>query len=601
MVVGLSMRFSSSSLVVVGHPHLHPPQSPHFEVYQRLCFRYGPRALGTQLPYTPTPPSVRAGVQAVSTYTPWPSPWPSPPFDNGHDSDSVIAVLVPRCQQSSIYHRVVLSLVFRSRQRERVHSPVAHDYSDGDADSEGARHASDGEYMQSPSLNPRKCTRSASPTGFRCVVLPTRTDNIIPSRSGSPLPPSPNVLTEANTKPVLGLARLRGMSQDRGGTATVLSPGVSLVQLVNSARGLLDSPCPLSSSHCSRSSNPRRFPCTRSKWSNNNQTSLGIELFSVHSRKTSFSTSNSSHSPSTSHSSPFLSPHRPNLLISLPNSTPSPIHPNECSVHSLEKEIMRLQEVLKERRDQAVNMSMEIESLQRTHSDVLVALEAKEHENSLMDSLERTVAEHALKLEVLQVQLDEVLQAHKDTKERHETELQERVLQAIEGSSQSQQEHEAALAKLAAELQQCELESKNAREQHEKELQQHALPPRPLSLLTLITEAPLLDAPNPHEQPRPRRPQAQCHMALTPIRTCSRVRCPYAGAGAVRVRVQVRVRAVAQVVVGVVVRGVVVRIRLGGTTAAPRPRTGAVDRACSSTRSNSILSIPILLLSHRLL
>ncbi|KAJ7311540.1 kinesin, partial [Mycena albidolilacea] len=77
--------------------------------------------------------------------------------------------------------------------------------------------------------------------------------------------------------------------------------------------------------------------------------SLSQELFSVHSRKTSFSTSNGSHSPSTSHSSPFLSPHRPNLSISLPNSAPSPIHPNERSVHSLEKEIMRLQEVLKER------------------------------------------------------------------------------------------------------------------------------------------------------------------------------------------------------------------------------------------------------------
>ncbi|KAJ7790683.1 hypothetical protein B0H14DRAFT_2242337, partial [Mycena olivaceomarginata] len=77
--------------------------------------------------------------------------------------------------------------------------------------------------------------------------------------------------------------------------------------------------------------------------------SLSQELFSVHSCKASFSTSNGSHSPSTLHSLPFLSPHRPNLSISLPNRAPSPIHPNECSVHSLEKEIMRLQEVLKER------------------------------------------------------------------------------------------------------------------------------------------------------------------------------------------------------------------------------------------------------------
>ncbi|KAJ7633003.1 kinesin [Roridomyces roridus] len=80
--------------------------------------------------------------------------------------------------------------------------------------------------------------------------------------------------------------------------------------------------------------------------------SLSQELSSVHSRKTSFSTS-SSHSPSNSlHSSPFLSAHpRPNLSISLPTSVSSPslMHPNERSVSSLEKEIMRLQEVLKER------------------------------------------------------------------------------------------------------------------------------------------------------------------------------------------------------------------------------------------------------------
>ncbi|KAJ7749534.1 kinesin domain-containing protein [Mycena maculata] len=78
--------------------------------------------------------------------------------------------------------------------------------------------------------------------------------------------------------------------------------------------------------------------------------SLSQELSSAHSRKTSFSTSSSSHSPSNSHSSPFLAPHpRPNLSISLPNSASSPVQPNERSVLSLEKEIMRLQEVLKDR------------------------------------------------------------------------------------------------------------------------------------------------------------------------------------------------------------------------------------------------------------
>ncbi|KAF5380852.1 hypothetical protein D9615_004103 [Tricholomella constricta] len=80
--------------------------------------------------------------------------------------------------------------------------------------------------------------------------------------------------------------------------------------------------------------------------------SLSQELSSVHSRKTSFSShgTSSSHSPSSSHSHmtlSYLSGIRPNLSISLPS--PSPINGNERSVGSLEKEIMRLQEVLKER------------------------------------------------------------------------------------------------------------------------------------------------------------------------------------------------------------------------------------------------------------
>ncbi|KAF8205718.1 hypothetical protein K438DRAFT_1964128 [Mycena galopus ATCC 62051] len=328
-----------------------------------------------------------------------------------------------------------------------------------------------------------------------------------------------------------------------------------------------------------------------------------LELSSVHSRKTSFSTSSSSHSPSNSHSSPFLSPHsRPNLSISLPNHIASPVlsATNERSVHSLEKEIMRLQEVLKEReaeiavlegslketkaapltngvgvehavptpppkptdpmtppstagvdghanpvhlspktisqfdnirrsmshepphkhshsvtdsesdinggessvfsdpdeslerlnelmlsmaqkesnhreiveelngqlaqvrrqhddltalsRDQAVNMSMEIESLQRKHGDVLAALEeAKERENGLVESLERTVGEHLLEVEALQVQLDEALKAHEDVKEQHDKELQQRALEANDATSQIQQQHESALSKLTAE------------------------------------------------------------------------------------------------------------------------------------------------------
>ncbi|RDB21522.1 hypothetical protein Hypma_011769 [Hypsizygus marmoreus] len=83
--------------------------------------------------------------------------------------------------------------------------------------------------------------------------------------------------------------------------------------------------------------------------------SLSQELSSVHSRKTSFSShgTGSSHSPSNSHShsattSSYLTGARPNLSISLPSLSP-PVNPNERSVGSLEKEIMRLQEVLKDR------------------------------------------------------------------------------------------------------------------------------------------------------------------------------------------------------------------------------------------------------------
>ncbi|KAJ6531244.1 hypothetical protein B0H19DRAFT_966715 [Mycena capillaripes] len=323
--------------------------------------------------------------------------------------------------------------------------------------------------------------------------------------------------------------------------------------------------------------------------------SLSQELSSVHSRKTSFSTS-ASHSPSPSYSTPgFLAPHgRPNLSISLPSSAASPVHANERSVHSLEKEIMRLQEVLKEReaeiavlegslkesktpasapamsnghavtfppakepvtpppaeemsnppahlspktisqfdnirrsmshepplgaattdtdlesdvngssvfsdqdeslerlnelmlsmaqkesnhrevvedlkgqlaqvrrqhddltalsRDQAANMSMEIEALQRKHGDVIIELEeAKERENNLVDSLERAVAEHALELEQLQVQLDEAVKAHENAKEQHEKELQQRALEANDTISQARQQHESALSKVVAE------------------------------------------------------------------------------------------------------------------------------------------------------
>ena len=74
----------------------------------------------------------------------------------------------------------------------------------------------------------------------------------------------------------------------------------------------------------------------------------------MHSRKASFSShgTSSSHSPSNSQSLSHSHSHslqafglRPNLSISMPSLTP----PNERSVASLEQEIMRLQEVLKDR------------------------------------------------------------------------------------------------------------------------------------------------------------------------------------------------------------------------------------------------------------
>ncbi|KAF8651435.1 hypothetical protein AX16_004736 [Volvariella volvacea WC 439] len=76
--------------------------------------------------------------------------------------------------------------------------------------------------------------------------------------------------------------------------------------------------------------------------------SLSQELSSVHLRKTSYSTGtgSSSHSPSNSYSPALNGLSRPNLSISLPSPA---LNGQERSVSSLEKEIMRLQEVLKER------------------------------------------------------------------------------------------------------------------------------------------------------------------------------------------------------------------------------------------------------------
>ncbi|KIY61669.1 kinesin [Cylindrobasidium torrendii FP15055 ss-10] len=87
--------------------------------------------------------------------------------------------------------------------------------------------------------------------------------------------------------------------------------------------------------------------------------SLSQELSSVHSRKTSFSSA-SSHSRSESNST--FSGSRPNLSISLPN------HHNERSVSSLEKEIMRLQEVLRERETEIQSLEVSLKQSQDDRS-----------------------------------------------------------------------------------------------------------------------------------------------------------------------------------------------------------------------------------------
>ncbi|TFK30051.1 kinesin [Coprinopsis marcescibilis] len=85
--------------------------------------------------------------------------------------------------------------------------------------------------------------------------------------------------------------------------------------------------------------------------------SLSQELSSAHSRKTSFS----SHGTSSSHSPSNSLIFRPNLSVSMPSLSPAT---NERSVASLEKEIMRLQEVLKDRESEITSLE---ESLRATH------------------------------------------------------------------------------------------------------------------------------------------------------------------------------------------------------------------------------------------
>ncbi len=83
--------------------------------------------------------------------------------------------------------------------------------------------------------------------------------------------------------------------------------------------------------------------------------SLSQELYSVHSRKPS-SSAGSSHSPSNSHSIPGW---RPNLSMSFSHTN------GERSTLSLEKEIMRLQEVLKEREAEITTLEQSLKESQQ--------------------------------------------------------------------------------------------------------------------------------------------------------------------------------------------------------------------------------------------
>lgn len=105
--------------------------------------------------------------------------------------------------------------------------------------------------------------------------------------------------------------------------------------------------------------------------------SLSQELFSVHSRKES-SSAGSSHSPSSSHSVPHGL--RRNLSISV-----SPVG-GERSVYSLEKEIMRLQEVLKEREAEITALERSLkESQQPQQATKIIAVNGTDGELKHID------------------------------------------------------------------------------------------------------------------------------------------------------------------------------------------------------------------------
>jgi hypothetical protein len=90
--------------------------------------------------------------------------------------------------------------------------------------------------------------------------------------------------------------------------------------------------------------------------------SLSQELSSARSRKHS----TSSHGTSSSISHSPAPTRRQTLTVALPSPSTGSMSPNERSVLSMEKEIMRLQEVLKEREAEILMLE---ESLRRKHKD----------------------------------------------------------------------------------------------------------------------------------------------------------------------------------------------------------------------------------------
>lgn len=100
----------------------------------------------------------------------------------------------------------------------------------------------------------------------------------------------------------------------------------------------------------------------------------------MHSRKTSLSSHGTSSSHSPSNSSSFNgSLHRPALSISLPTLSPT-IGGNERSVSSLSQEIIRLQDVLREREAEITELEASLKESQRAALEADIAASTPDEE-----------------------------------------------------------------------------------------------------------------------------------------------------------------------------------------------------------------------------